>query len=383
MSLRISRPTNLSVFQSTSYEFAPQSLYTQTLSPTPNYWTDGFFSNNIAFFNNNNNTTGTLFQINDISGTPTFNFNSATDASDSAGSVFIENNRMFTWQGSTWFTCYDISNPFSPTVISRISGSFPIAGRLISPPQKSGNLLYLMGSIRYTVVDISNPSDMSSNVFLTVASDGVNAGDYNYARMLDNYFVYFNTRALPNQNTKIWSVNKSGKFPVLTKVLDTSANTTGFENGTYGSAFIGIIRNIPSDRFVMGGIDPSGNNAFRTFEISNNTVVPLSPFIKLQSIAFSSPGNCITIDNNLVYFVGNNGWMEVYDITNLSNPTLVTVLSIMPNVRAVQVSGNYSVIASRTGPPSLQRIRLNNFIPKYQIVKNTDIKNITSVKKIN
>ena len=368
MSFRISKPSNIVNVAINEYKVAPQVLYTQSIPTQGRYWVDGFLSNNIAFFNNQDSTQGTLYQINDVSAIATFNF-STTDVSRTAFSVHIENNRMFTWQGNTWFTCYDISNPFVPTVLQSFRGSFPDGIRMNSPPQKVGNHLYLMGTNRYSVVNISNPIDMSSTV-LPVSP--VLTGDYAYSRMLDNYFVMINTRTYVHY---LWSVNSSGYFPVFTSIpLDPSTNFTGFRNGQFGSSFLGIIRNCGLDKFVMGGSDPSGNNAIRTFEISGNTIVPLSPFIVLPNISFSGPGNCITVDDNLLYVTGNNGFMAIYNINNLTSPTLLSVTPIVSLVRAVQVSGNRAVLGSRSVPTSLQTITVRNNVPQNYFLKDLDIK---------
>ena len=383
MSFRISKPSTLANITTINNIYAPQSLYTQIIPTETRYWVDGFLSNNVAFFNNQDTTRGTLYQINDISAITAYNFpTQSADVSNSALSVYIENNIMYAWQNNTWFTCYDISNPFSPTVISKLKGTFPSGTRLMCPPQKDDNWLYVIGNPNYTVVNISNINDMSSNVFLS--SPTVEYSDYRYARMLNNYFVYFDTRSLPNQNTKLWSVNKTGYFPTFNLLLDTSENLTGFQNGTYGNSFIGIIRNCGIDKFIMGGSDPSGNNAIRTFEISNNTILPLSSFIKLQAASLAGPGNCINIIGNLLYISGNNGFLEIYNISNLYNPILVRIIPIITQSRAVHVSGNYCVLGSRGFPTNstaaIQTIKLNNDVTSSYTIKDTNEK---KYKKIN
>jgi hypothetical protein len=232
--------------------------------------------------------------------------------------------------GSTYAYIVNVSNPYNPT----LTGSYNFTGTAgaVYNVAISGNYLYCSTQSRgLNVLDVSNPSSPSL-VFQEGVVKSLGVCIANGMCYTTNY-----------QTTAPWTVRYLKTWSLATPSTPSLINTYTLPAGS-----------------KPGRVQVFGNTAY-VADFNTNSIqivdvtTPTAPnyLASLFASAVFLPGAGVSLQNNLCYITsGSNstygGAIDVFDISNLSSPTLLhTYTSGVPNSAfgPSTINGNYLYVA--------------------------------------
>ena len=255
------------------------------------------------------------------------------------------------------FSITDIANPGLPVVVSRYQlQGFP--GQI----DVVGNYAYVPYDSTLEIIDISNPSAPTSVVrYRTVypISDVAVIGNYAYLACQGSGLVVLNITnpAAPLLQARILSYGEvtgterlgtrlliSG-YLATTYILDITAPISPVILGTFGTCGFNTTLAAYGD-YLFG----ASGDSITVVNISN----PTSPAVIHSWHVSSGPpygvSSIVVTGNRLFYSAWNSGFL-IYDITDVTQPALLSSYQSLEYMAAydVEVQGSYAFVASSNG----------------------------------
>lgn len=246
----------------------------------------------------------------------------AVDYTDFASGIAIDSDTLYVGAGANGFQVVDASDPTSMSVIgSEVTYvAYGVA--------KSGNYAYVGDATGiFVVYDVSNPASPSVEGTVATVSDPLLSvtvnGDYAYCGSTSGTLYVYDV-STPASPSLAGSLALASEYSY--KVV-AQGDTLFVPNGKY--AF---------------GSDISG---LRIVDVTN----PASPSL-INSIDFPSTSivQGVAIDNDLAYITWasttSGGGLEVYDVSDVDNPTSYGSYAYSDEMRDIAIQGDYAVISA-------------------------------------
>lgn len=320
------------------------------LNNTGKNWDDGAIWGDVGYFWSNQDNKTFLYDFSDPDNiVQAYEFTDGNTRPYSNG--LIEDRYLYARMNpaSNAFVIWDISNPYSPVLVSKIST--PVLSYGDAPLQRVGNWILGNSQKGHFAIDIS---DKTNPIYksLDISNSYSDTTGYNY---LDNYLIILDSRT-PTTN-KLYSIDWDTLE--ITLVLNQTDLFNGFK--CYGLRYAGY------NRFVGIGSQPTDNGniaAIRTFKITNNQITAVSDYVPITT-GISGPGdNLRVIGKYVITAPVSTNKIEVFDISDFAKPVLVQVVSTaFSNSRHINSDMTKAVIASRSYPGIIQILNINSFKP--------------------